>query len=328
MSLVNIHNEWDPLEEIIVGVPDNARVPIGEKGLFAIEYNEHHKKIEEIPSGPYEPKIIEETREDIAELVEVLENQGVIVRRPHIMDHSKMFSSPHWESDGEYNYCPRDIILTIGQTIIETPMPLRSRFFETLGYKDILIEYFKSGAKWLSAPKPRLLDDTYNDDPKADVKINNYEPLFDAANVLRAGRDILYLVSCSGNMMGYEWLQRTLGDEYRVHPLVGIYEGTHIDTTITLLGPGRVLLNPGRINKDNMPDVFKKWDIIWCPEMIDTGYSWDYPRASVWSGMNFFMIKPDLAIVNESQKPLMKLLEKHGIDVIPLKLRNCRTLSG
>ncbi len=221
-----------------------------------------------------------------------------------------------------------DIILTIGQTIIETPTPLRSRFFETLGYKDILIEYFKSGAKWISAPKPRLLDDTYNDDPKAEVKINNYEPLFDAANVLRAGRDILYLVSCSGNMMGYEWLQRTLGDEYRVHPLVGIYEGTHIDTTITLIGPGRVLLNPARINKDNMPDILKKWDIIWCPEMIDTGYSWDYPRASIWSGMNFFMIKPDLAVINEAQKPLMKLLEKHGIDVIPLKLRNCRTLSG
>ena len=29
----------------------------------------------------------------------------------------------------------------------------------------------------------------------------NDEPLFDAANIVRAGRDIIYLVSCSGNRM-------------------------------------------------------------------------------------------------------------------------------
>jgi glycine amidinotransferase len=131
-------------------------------------------------------------------------------------------------------------------------------------------------------------------------------------------------------MMGCEWLQRTLGDQYRVHPLTGIYSGTHIDTTVTLLGPGRVLLNPSRINEENMPDVFKKWEVIWCPEMIDMGYSptWDYPRASVWSGMNFFMINPELAVVNETQKPLISVLARHGIESIPLKLRNCLTLSG
>lgn len=330
MSLVNVHNEWDPLEEIIIGIPDNARVPIGEKGLFSIEYNEHHESIEQIPSGPYDPKIIEETKEDLARLVETLESLGVVVRRPNIVDHSKFFSSPDWRSDGEYNYCPRDILLTIGQTIIEAPMTLRSRFFETWGYKEILIDYFKSGARWISAPKPRLLDEAYNDDPRADTKINNFEPIFDAANVLRAGKDILYLVSCTGNMMGCEWLQRALGEEYRVHPLTGIYSGTHIDTTITLLGPERVLLNPSRINDSNMPALFSNWDVIWCPEMIDMGYSstWDYPRASIWSGMNMFMINPHLAVVNDTQVPLIKFLEKHGIETIPLKLRNCLTLSG
>ncbi len=328
MSLVNVHNEWDPLEEIIVGVPDNARVPLGEKGLFTLEYHEHHDSVESIPSGPYDQRMIEETQEDLAALVDALTAHGVIVRRPLIVDHSKVFSSPDWRSDGEYNYCPRDSLLAIGQTIIETPMPLRSRFFEFLGYKDLLLEYFNSGAKWISAPKPRLLDDAYADHPTPTAMLNNHEPLFDAANVLRAGRDILYLVSCSGNMLGYEWLKRTLGDEYRVHPLVDMYEGTHIDTTITLIRPGLVLLNPSRINAENMPNLFKNWDVLWCPEMIDTGYDWPYARASIWSGMNFFMINPNLAVVNEAQLPLIKLLGKHGVDTIPLKLRHCRTLSG
>ena len=328
MSLVNVYNEWDPLEEMIVGVIDGARVPIGDKGLFALEYHEHHARIDQIPSGPYDPRIIEETREELEALVEVLEGQGVVVRRPRIADPSKVFASPDWESDGEYHYCPRDLLLPIGQTIIETPMPLRSRFFEVLAYKDLLLEYFESGANWISAPKPRLLDSIYGDMPSSGVPLNDHEPLFDAANVVRCGRDILYLVSCSGNRMGGQWLQRTLGDEYRVHLLEDLYEGTHIDTTITLLRPGLVMLNPERVNDRNMPELFKSWDVLWCPEMIDTGWAWDYPRASIWSGMNFIMINPGLAVVNAEQKPLRKLLEAHGIDTIPLTLRHCRTTSG
>jgi glycine amidinotransferase len=315
---------------MIVGIPDNARVPMAGKDLFALEYHEHYADVSQIPSGPYHPRVIEETREDLEDLVGILEQEGVTVRRPQVTDHSRVFSSPNWRSDGEYNYCPRDLLLAIGETIIECPMPLRSRFFETLAYKDLLLEYFQSGARWISAPKPRLLDDLYDDDPNSEIKIRDLEPLFDAANVLRVGRDILYLVSCSGNMMGCAWLQRALGPEYRVHPLIGLYEGTHIDTTITLLRPGLVLLNPSRVDEGNMPKLFRGWEIIWCPEMVDTGHStgWDYSRASIWSGMNFFMINPELAVVNEAQKPLIKVLAQHGIESIPLKLRHTRTLSG
>jgi hypothetical protein len=117
MSLVSVHNEWDPLEEMIVGIPDNARVPIAQKDLFALEYNEHHKDMAQIPSGPYHPQVIEETREDLEALVTVLKQEGVTVRRPQVTDHSTVFSSPDWQSDGEYNYCPRDLLLPIGETI-------------------------------------------------------------------------------------------------------------------------------------------------------------------------------------------------------------------
>ena len=143
MSLVSVHNEWDPLEEIIVGIPDNAQVPMAQKDLFALEYNEHYEDMGQIPSGPYHPQVIEDTQEDLEALVAVLKDEGVKVRRPQITDHSELFSSPHWRSDGEYNYCPRDLLLAIGETIIECPMPLRSRFFESLAYKDLLLEYFK-----------------------------------------------------------------------------------------------------------------------------------------------------------------------------------------
>jgi glycine amidinotransferase/scyllo-inosamine-4-phosphate amidinotransferase 1 len=38
MSLVNVHNEWDPLEEIIVGTAVGARVPRADRSVFAVEY--------------------------------------------------------------------------------------------------------------------------------------------------------------------------------------------------------------------------------------------------------------------------------------------------
>lgn len=330
MSLVDVHNEWDPLEEMIVGIPDAAQVPTPGIDLFAIEYREHYSDPAEIPSGPYHAQVIEETREDLEALVDVLEGLGIVVRRPRAIDVSRVFASPFWSSDGEFNYCPRDLLLAIGDTIIETPMPLRSRYFETLAYKDLLIEYFDSGARWISAPKPRLTDETYETDPENGLPVANHEPLFDAANVLRAGRDILYLVSCTGNEKGRIWLQRTLGSEYRVHALRGIYDGTHIDTTITLLRPGLVMLNSSRISEEAIPEVFRNWEVVWCPEMIDTGYheSWSFPRASIWSGMNFFMVNPSLAVVNGFQKPLIDLLAKHRIETIPLSLRHCLTLSG
>ena len=324
---VHVHNEWDPLEEIIVGVPDFAQVPSPGPDLFAIEYHEHHASPEQIPSGPYEPRVIEETREDLAILVETLEGLGVIVRRPERGDHRREFGTPEWRSNGEYNYCPRDVLLPVGDLIIETPMPLRSRLFEPYAYKQLLLEYFRGGARWISAPKPRLADGTWSL-PGEGPALANDEPLFDAANVVRAGRDILYLVSCSGNRMGGEWLQRALGREYRVHLLEGVYEGTHLDTTITLLGPGKVLLNPARIRREELPPVLRGWDVLWAPEMIDTGTTWPYARASIWSGMNFFMVNPQLAIVNKDQLPLIRLLERHGIDTLRVPLRHCRTLSG
>lgn len=327
-SLVNVHNEWDPLEEMIVGIADGAQVPVPDGGLFAVDYADHLDSLDQIPSGPYDPKVIEEAREDLDAFAQALRQQGVTVRRPAVTDYRKTFGTPDWTTDGYYNYCPRDLLLPIGQTIIEMPLVLRSRYFESFAYREILLDYFHSGANWISAPKPRLLDQTYNVPPDSSSILNNFEPVLDAANVLRMGRDILCQLSCSGNQLGCEWLQRVLGDAYRVHPLAGLYEGTHLDTTIALVRPGLVVLNPERIHKDQVPAVFKKWDIIWCPEMVDTGYSWTYPRASIWQGMNFIMINPGLAVVNDLQRPLMKELDKHGVEVLPLKMRRARDLSG
>jgi glycine amidinotransferase len=327
-ALVSVHNEWDPLEEMIVGIADGARVSSPDPGLYALDYAEYLAAESEIPTGPHERQVIEEANEDLAAFVELLEENGVTVRRPEPIDHARPFGTPDWATDGQFSYCPRDVLLTIGDTVIETPMPLRARYFESIAYRDILLDYFRRGANWISAPKPRLPEETYSLEARNGSKLSNLEPVFDAANVLRLGRDLLYLVSSSGNMLGAQWLQRALGSEYRVHPLPGIYDGTHIDTTVALVRPGLVVLNPERISEDQVPEVFADWEVIWCREPVDSGWHGPFPRSSVWQAMNFIMVNPDLAIVNELQRPLIGELEDHGVEVAPLPMRQARTLSG
>lgn len=328
MSQINVHNEWDPIEEIIVGRATNAQIPCADLGLFAVDFAKYgYDKMQNIPSGLYDQKIIDETEEDLDLLIQTLQEIGIVVKRPDVVDHSIKFRTPNWESDGRYNYCPRDVFVAIGNWLIEAPMAIRARLFESLSFKALMLEYLQNGAKWISAPKPQLSDNTYNFTNPQVSAINNYEPIFDAANILRLGRDIFYLVSDTGNLLGALWLQALLGEEYKVHTCDNIYAGTHVDSTISPIRPGLVVVNAERVGELNLPDLFKQWDVIYLEEIVDTGCT-GIEFSSKWLGMNLLMVNPNLAIVDKHQVPLIRLLEKRNVDVIPLELRHSRTLGG
>jgi N-dimethylarginine dimethylaminohydrolase len=329
MSKVWSCNEWDPLEEVIVGNPLNARFPTADLSTRLAEFPD--RSLADIPRGAFPQQIIEETEEDLNAFVEVLQGQGVTVRRPDTWPHEETFSTINWESEGYYNYCPRDVMMVIGDTIIETPNVIRSRYQETFSYRSLLMDYLKSGAKWYSAPKPMLLDSLFDVDLKKPMPRND-EPAFDAANVLRLGQDLIYLVSATGNELGGQWLQTMLGDEFRVHFLKDVYYGSHIDSTFVALRPGLILCSPARVNDETLPEVLKQWEVIYSPPMENTGgFDADYLSKSIgskWIDMNLFSINPNLVVVDRDQTALIKLLEKYGLDVIPLKLRHSKMLGG
>lgn len=322
-------NEWDPLEEVIVGNPLNARFPFADPSTQLAEYPD--RDLSEIPQGPFPQKIIEEAEEDLQNFISALEKQGVTVKRPETWPHDKKFSTINWETEGYYNYCPRDIMLVIGDQIIETPNVIRGRQQETFSYRNLLVDYMKSGARWVSAPKPMLLDSLFDVDMSKPMPRND-EPAFDAANILRFGEDLIYLVSATGNEMGGQWLQSILGDKFRIHYLKDVYYGSHIDSTLVALRPGLILCNPGRLNDDTLPDILKQWEVIYSPPMENTGrYSPDYLSKCIgsdWIDMNAFSISPNLVVVDADQTALIKLLEKHKVDVIPIKLRHSKMLGG
>ena len=329
MSFVWSCNEWDPLEEVIVGNPLGARFPTADLSTQMAEFP--GRKLEDIPQGAFPQQIIEETEEDLHQFVAILEQQGVTVKRPETWPHEAKFSTIHWESEGYYNYCPRDIMLVIGDHIIETPNVIRSRSQESFSYRAMMVEYLKAGAKWYSAPKPMLLDSLFDVDLSKPTPRND-EPAFDAANVLRLGQDLIYLVSATGNDLGGQWLQTILGDEFRVHFLKDVYYGSHIDSTFVALRPGLMLCNPGRLNDDTLPEILKQWEVIYSPPMENTDvFDADYLSRSIgskWIDMNLFSINPNLVVVDRDQTALIRLLEKQGLDVIPLKLRHSKMLGG
>ena len=58
-------------------------------------------------------------------------------------------------------------------------------------------------------------------------------------------------------MMGIEWVQRHLGEQYKVHVLsFKNYTPMHIDGTINIIGPGLLIVNPD--HPCDQLDMFKK----------------------------------------------------------------------
>lgn len=74
-----------------------------------------------------------------------------------------------------------------------------------------------------------------------------FEPCFDAADFMRAGKDIFAQRSQVTNMMGIEWMKRHLEPEYNIHVLsFKDPNPMHIDATFNVIGPGLVIVNPTR----------------------------------------------------------------------------------
>lgn len=326
-ELVCSYNEWDPLEEVIVGSAIGARVARPDLGLFTVHFHDWGS-VEAIPSGPFPAAIVEQCEQELCLLSEQLTKLGVAVRRPEQVDANAMLATPDWTTDGFYEYCPRDSLLVVGDLMIEAPMPARAHRLKALSLRSLELEYFSRGARWIAAPPPRLRDAIYDPTLPMGQRLLDCEPCFDAANIVRLGMDLLYYVSDSGNASGARWLQSTLGPEFCVHVTRDLGVSDHIDTTIVPLRPGLVLLNPERISAANLPPFFAKWEKIWCPELVDTAIPGTRSYSSKWIGMNILMVRPDLAVVDSRQRPLIRKLETHGIEVLPLTLTYDRLMGG
>jgi len=332
---VSSFNEWDPLEEVIVGIVDGAIVPVWDAALQATTPPRGSAFFKEYGGKPFPPEMVEKASKELDGLARVLTDLGVVVRRPKPLDFSKSYKTPWWESRGLYAAMPRDVLMVIGETIIEAPMAWRSRYFEGFAYRDLLNDYFNKGARWLAAPKNSMADSFYNEkydvgrpyiDGKTQFVINNNEISFDAADFFRCGRDIFVQKSNVTNEMGIEWVRRHIGPEFKVHIVEFLdMHPMHIDTTVVPLAPGKLLINPSWVK--DIPEPLNSWDILPAPEPVKPFDSGLY-FSSDWLTMNILSVDEKRIIVEEQETPLIRALEKWGIEPIPIPFRNFYPFGG
>jgi len=338
---VNSHNEWDPLEEVIVGRPENACVPPFTVEVKACTYEQYWEFYNCHGGKSFPKEHLQKAKEEIEELCNILEYEGVRVRRPDVIDHNKRFITPDFESSGLYAAMPRDILLVVGNEIIEAPMAWRSRFFEYRAYRSLIKEYFIEGAKWTTAPKPTMSDELYDQNyPIKNVQdrhalaaqgkfvTTEFEPCFDAADFMRVGTDIFVQRSQVTNQMGIEWMRRHLGDKYTIHELsFQDPNPMHIDATFNIIGPGLVIINPDR--PCMQLEMFKKagWKLVTAasPTIPD---SHPLYMSSKWLNMNVLMLDEKRALVERDEIPIQKMLESLGIKCVKASIRFANSLGG
>ena len=307
-------NEWDPLKSVIVGIADDAKIPPTNIGLRTVNYADRtFSEYLKVKHGRYPQQVIDEANEDLNRLCDFLREEGIHVTRPTSND-------PEY-----YNYCPRDTVLVHDDIILATPMALASRRNEWRASKAVF-----DLNKLVVAPLPEH-PNTYNSgcigNPDI-LALNEHNPVFDAANILRCNDDLFYLVSNTGNKKGAEYLQSVMPNK-RVHTIENVYSYIHLDSTMALLREGLMLLNPERIKSvDQLPEPLHNWDIIWAPEPVDIGYYPNYCGSSKWISVNLLSVNPKLVILEEHQHNLRIELEKHGIQSAMLPMRHARTLGG
>nr|NIL98892.1 amidinotransferase [Planctomycetales bacterium]NIM10040.1 amidinotransferase [Planctomycetales bacterium]NIN09481.1 amidinotransferase [Planctomycetales bacterium]NIN78589.1 amidinotransferase [Planctomycetales bacterium]NIO35783.1 amidinotransferase [Planctomycetales bacterium] len=278
-------------------------------------------------SGQPAPTVmIQAAQQQLDHFIGILQAAGVIVRRPDPLPQTSSYSTPDWSSQAGYNIAnPRDGLLVLGDEILETPMAWRSRYFEVHAYRSLLHEYFRRGARWTAAPKPRLGDSFYVEDYTVPAKgqplryvISEEEPTFDAADFTRCGRDLFATRSNVTNEFGLAWLRRHLGDRYTIHLIpTRSRQPVHIDTTFVPLAPGKALINPEYVDKSQLPPILSSWDVREAPPPVSSRRSL-FDLSSAWLSMNVLMLDPQRVIVEAAQEPLIGMLEKWGFETIPV----------
>lgn len=347
LPVVNSWNEWDTLQEIVVGSADGAAFEPVEPGNRPQVRDANGAPF---PTGPKSAEAVALANEELDGLAALLTAQGVTVRRPDTSDFSLPVRTPHFEVDSQYcAVCPRDVMITLGNEIVEAPMSRRGRYFEYEPYRRLVYEYWESDPRvsWTVAPKPTMSDAMYRPEfwdwpieerhrrmHASEFCVTQSEVVFDAADMIRFGRDVLVQESMTTNRSGIRWLKRTLEPKgFRVHPVHFPLDffPSHLDCTFVPLRPGLVLTNPDRPIRDDERPMFTEngWQLVDAPEpTLSNADMPKYCQSSKWLSMNVLSISPTKVICEAEEKPLQDLLDDLGFEVFPVPFRNVFEYGG
>ncbi|MBX9787180.1 MAG: glycine amidinotransferase, partial [Alphaproteobacteria bacterium] len=359
---VNAWTQWGKLKTIVVGKADFACFHPQEPGFKGKINNEAIADKLDWPLGRKKQSIIDKANSQLDNLATILTGLGINVLRPSPIDFMQEIKTPLWQVSNMFCcVCPRDVMITIGNSIIEATMSKRGRFFEYLPYRDIMYQLWDAdhSMKWKAAPKPSMSSDMYWEgywskfsefDEKSESEqyallhdykyvLNESEIAFDAADITRCGKDIFVQHSMTTNLRAVEWLRRELEGTVRVHVLNFPYdkEPSHIDCTFVPLRPPRngqhgiALTNPERplLEKDLVIFKNNNWNLIEAPLPNKINYPMPiFCQSSKWLSMNLLSIDENTVVVEENEDELHNVLEALDFNVIKIPYRSVFEFGG
>lgn len=363
------NNEWDPLKVVVVGTVEGY-----EPGL---ETADRGAKVTEearaLVRRAFPQWYMDEVAEDLEGLCEIFRQADVQVLRPKWAEAATDFRTPNWSASGFDIYNVRDLHIVFGNTLVSSAPSSRFRLFESYALRKLFYEnFFGDGFRWIQAPIPRLRGEFLHEICRSRSELESLEDnlhqrlshglneiyhyldedeiIFDAANIIRLDRDILFLVSSTGNRKAVRWLSEVLGPEYRVHE-THAYRSSHLDSTILPLRAGVALFNGARVSEATCPPVFSGWEKLYFTDVapvpegeVDFHQSVRAPVyhelkamglespllhiSSPWAGLNVLSLDPQTILVHDRQTEMIRALESKGFTVVPVRMRHCYSMLG
>lgn len=347
-TVVNSWTEWGRLRHVIVGRVAESAMTVGYEP--AVEAKMAGGAKLDPRAGPA-PRAAEECLRAARALdgfAALLESYGVRVDRPTPLPSGEQVQTPTCAAPALFTPMPpRDVLLTVGSTLIEAPMSWRCRYWESMCYRPLLEEYWRLDKKmrWYAAPRPQLTDRSYNlawgagSDAERLAAIAGPEPawclseeeiLFDAADCLRFGRDLFVQSGATTNQQGIEWIARQL-PECNVHTLQfsGCAWPTHLDGILAPLRPGLALICPERTLPPAQRALFEDfgWELV--PAAPPASRAMPPNCASTpWLSMNVLCLDEHRVFVEASEVHQIAQLRDLGQEVIPVPLRDAYSFGG
>jgi glycine amidinotransferase len=359
-KMVNSWNEWDPLKRVIVGTATGTQLPAPEPAW------QYHAPKAGLPLGTwgmFPQDMVDVANEKIDAFCQLMEGKGIVVDRiePHpVMLEPRAVSTPDWTQLNMRGIAnPRDLFLVAGNEIMEAPGTKRSRYYEYLNLRPIFERYFKEDPEflWTSAPRPRLTDESYvpnyyylfdhvwTDEQKQEklhkweFQLTEKEPLWDAADAMRFGKDLFWQRSSVTNHGGMDWVKRYFEPKgLRIHPVTfDKHEHPwHIDVNLVPIRPGLAMYNPDWPPVDEgIWELFKinDWELV--PAARPSHY-YDHPVTQLggeyegpsWISMNTFALGPNTVCVEAHEPDYIEQLTKLGVDVIPVDYADVAPFGG
>ena len=189
-------NEWDKLEEVIVGDCYSTV-----EGIVGKQKDALHQ-------------ILEETKEDLSHLVSTLESLDVKVHRPEVKSFQEI-QFPDFKINNHIPpMVPRDQFLVYGDTIYQTYTSMPNRYCDGLAYYKIFKDLYDRGYNWISMPPPSLQDLNSIDKTWWETRAPYWRLedriLWHTATFFKCGDALITNSRGPGTPSGLEWMERNI----------------------------------------------------------------------------------------------------------------------